>query len=720
MAPSAQRAPGRPPWASGHKGEVFAEAVPDWQDAKKKGVGFMPQFYDNFTKQFIAGFGWFFPYMTEDKVFVKPTTESWRSIQDTTGLDQDEKARRDEYYNKLRERVVGWWGTYNSKLSKEDDKTAQMDIKTTLTKINKTLPKPPRRTRMSQFYSRTYLHQRSGVDVQKLWVDYQAKPVGPGEKQMKYLDFVNKLAAEWYEKETPQFKEWLKAEREKEHIVNLKEYQDKMKAIDVLPDDAPSYHKALLNAAAFMQPLCDLTAKKFGGAVTMLVVLPVETGSIEMRSVHSGKTNGLTPKLYPEFDPPGFRALEESFVNFGHQVFSQTERDQRVLWHAMEEKDEQEDDDDIAGSNDAAEAGTTMPSLPTPPGTSSSPSPTPNPTPAQTLPSPSASPPVHPSAPLHPLLPPSPPIAASPLLSPVSLLAALPAPSRPLVLPPAASPVIAPLQQLPSQAPAPIVTPLIVQQTPTPAPAAPTPTPSAPTPAPSAPTPAPSAPTPAPSTPTAASIPSSPSDTAIILAPAHLNSIPPDEAAAFAGVLAVAEQWGSTWAELVATFIQFERDADFTSKKFQLPRSDLRPKCLKVWFDEKRPMVGTQWEEHAVGDGTAFGEEWWTWWTSIQPAQTAEGAQDWGRLCKPGPTGIFLVLVTLVWWRKMLGDADSPSWANAVTAVDSALKLSRASAAIPKLQTKRKRSPVEQVALSDVPAAKKRAPKPTLRLLGIA
>lgn len=32
-----------------------------------------------------------------------------------------------------------------------------------------------------------------------------------------------------------------------------------------------------------MQPLCDLTAKKFGAAVSMLVVLPVETGAIEMR-----------------------------------------------------------------------------------------------------------------------------------------------------------------------------------------------------------------------------------------------------------------------------------------------------------------------------------------------------------------------------------------------------------------------------------------------------
>lgn len=32
-----------------------------------------------------------------------------------------------------------------------------------------------------------------------------------------------------------------------------------------------------------MQPLADLTAKKFGAAVTMLIVLPIDNGEVEMR-----------------------------------------------------------------------------------------------------------------------------------------------------------------------------------------------------------------------------------------------------------------------------------------------------------------------------------------------------------------------------------------------------------------------------------------------------
>lgn len=60
---------------------------------------------------------------------------------------------------------------------------------------------------------------------------------------MTRLDLANKLANDAYEKETPEFKEWLKVEREKEHQANVEEYQEKMKALDVVPDDAPGFHK---------------------------------------------------------------------------------------------------------------------------------------------------------------------------------------------------------------------------------------------------------------------------------------------------------------------------------------------------------------------------------------------------------------------------------------------------------------------------------------------
>lgn len=41
-------------------------------------------------------------------------------------------------------------------------------------------------------------------------------------------------------------------------------------------------------------------------------------------SVFSGKTNGLDPKTFPEFDPHAFDALQEAYVNFGNHVFSKS------------------------------------------------------------------------------------------------------------------------------------------------------------------------------------------------------------------------------------------------------------------------------------------------------------------------------------------------------------------------------------------------------------
>lgn len=46
-----------------------------------------------------------------------------------------------------------------------------------------------------------------------------------------------------------------------------------------------SCDRSLANSAAFLQPLADLAAKRFGAAVSILMVLPIGTndGKVEMR-----------------------------------------------------------------------------------------------------------------------------------------------------------------------------------------------------------------------------------------------------------------------------------------------------------------------------------------------------------------------------------------------------------------------------------------------------
>jgi hypothetical protein len=90
-----------------------------------------------------------------------------------------------------------------------------------------------------------------------------------------------------------------------------------------------------------MQPFADVMAKKFGAAVSVLMVLPIgeKNGEIELRrcdnsyqgvipkadqssSVHSGTTSHSVPMTWPVFDRSGFAEVQKSMINFGRHVFS--------------------------------------------------------------------------------------------------------------------------------------------------------------------------------------------------------------------------------------------------------------------------------------------------------------------------------------------------------------------------------------------------------------
>lgn len=99
--------------------------------------------------------------------------------------------------------------------------------------------------------------------------------------------------------------------------------------------------RALAGAASLLQPLCDLIALRYGAAASILLVCPmgVSGGKVEMRrsvvffaawylriknitSVNSGVTKAALPQTWQEFDLEGYRAMGDSMVRFGQQVFS--------------------------------------------------------------------------------------------------------------------------------------------------------------------------------------------------------------------------------------------------------------------------------------------------------------------------------------------------------------------------------------------------------------
>lgn len=76
-----------------------------------------------------------------------------------------------------------------------------------------------------------------------------------------------------------------------------------------------------------------------------------------------------------------------------------------------------------------------------------------------------------------------------------------------------------------------------------------------------------------------------------------------------------------------------------------------------------------------IEDVAAFKQQWWKWWTAIQPKWRADifvngrpvqrGDGDWLELRKPGKNGLFLALLTLFWWRR-LESPPSQDWLDAV------------------------------------------------------
>lgn len=106
------------------------------------------------------------------------------------------------------------------------------------------VPKPPRRTCMYQYYSHKYFAKRIGkVKMDQLWEAEKAKFTPPGTKCLTRIELMNIVTKEAWERETPEFKAWLTAQRNQEHQIELEKHQERLKEMEKIPDNPESYHK---------------------------------------------------------------------------------------------------------------------------------------------------------------------------------------------------------------------------------------------------------------------------------------------------------------------------------------------------------------------------------------------------------------------------------------------------------------------------------------------
>jgi hypothetical protein len=80
---------------------------------------------------------------------------------------------------------------------------------------------------------------------------------------------------------------------------------------------------ALDNAALYLQPFVSAVHERFGMNVVLLLCGPVPErgGAIEMHSLHAGTSQGMVPRIWPDFDRAGFEATQRSFRDFTEQCY---------------------------------------------------------------------------------------------------------------------------------------------------------------------------------------------------------------------------------------------------------------------------------------------------------------------------------------------------------------------------------------------------------------
>lgn len=192
---------------------------------------------------------------------------------------------------------MAWFHSHHAKVEAPNfDSVEQLFVQMT-----DNVPKPPRRMRLTQFYSKRYYDSRVKPVFEAEWAIACASGETPKPSRINVL---NSVTSRLLENETAGFKDWLTKQRDAEHARELEEHQKVVKEMESAPTTPETYHsyvfinlkpliqeyeltfiRTLNGAAAYLQPFADLMAKKFGAVVSILMVCPIgaNNGEIELR-----------------------------------------------------------------------------------------------------------------------------------------------------------------------------------------------------------------------------------------------------------------------------------------------------------------------------------------------------------------------------------------------------------------------------------------------------
>ncbi|KAJ7018491.1 hypothetical protein C8F04DRAFT_1277636 [Mycena alexandri] len=222
-------------------------------------------------------------------------------------------------HNNLRARIGEWYRRKYGGLLKTD-KAAFTEL---FTGVLDGAPPKPQRGQVLHCYSRHFFEARVKERFDQRYASLKRRAEYTGEAVLKAIAVQNLVTREAWDEETPAMQREVK-------LLWEAEYQRALKGWEASLANAPTrtpveLAASLDNAAYYLQPFVDAISERFGMTVSLLLCGPIgrQQGVRAINSVHAGKTLGVAPMKWPEWDKARFKEVETRMVEFGRECFTE-------------------------------------------------------------------------------------------------------------------------------------------------------------------------------------------------------------------------------------------------------------------------------------------------------------------------------------------------------------------------------------------------------------
>lgn len=86
-------------------------------------------------------------------------------------------------------------------------------------------PKPPRRKRVTQYYSKCYYNSRIKPIFDARWAEELKRPIADGEKRPSEINIRNQVTEEMWNNESETFQKWLTGRRDEDHVKEMAKHE---------------------------------------------------------------------------------------------------------------------------------------------------------------------------------------------------------------------------------------------------------------------------------------------------------------------------------------------------------------------------------------------------------------------------------------------------------------------------------------------------------------